>query len=152
MIVPQHPQHRRRSLGRRPPSVMVAGTSARSGKTWLSTAICRHLHRRGMKVAPFQALSFSTEAVRCGSGGSIALEQARQAEACGLPPSVDMNPLRCVAAPGGGYDVLLGGKPWRKIEGSNFSPILEGIDEQIGAAYERLSAQSHLPLQPVRQG
>ena len=76
----------RRSLGKQPPSVMVAGTSARSGKTWISTAICRSLHRRGMKVLPFQALSFTSEAVRCGSGGSITLEQARQAEACGLAP------------------------------------------------------------------
>lgn len=134
----------RRSLGRRPPSVMIAGTSARSGKTWISTAICRHLHRRGMKVVPFQALSFSTEAVRCGSGGSVALEQARQAEACGLPPSVDMNPLRCVPAPGGGYDILAGGKPWRKIEGTDFSPILEAMSEQLASAYERLSAQADL--------
>jgi adenosylcobyric acid synthase len=123
---------------------MVAGTSARSGKTWISTAICRSLHRRGMKVAPFQALSFSTEAVRCASGGSIALEQARQAEACGVTAVTDMNPLRCLAAPGGGYDVLLGGKPWRKIEGTDLSPILEGMIEQITAAYEKLSAQADL--------
>lgn len=123
---------------------MVAGTSARSGKTWISTAICRSLHRRGMKVVPFQALSFSAEAARCASGGSIALEQARQAEACGVAPATDMNPLRCVAAPGGGYDVLLGGKPWRKIEGADFVPILQGMGEQIAAAYERLSAQADL--------
>lgn len=131
----------RRSLGRRAPSVMVAGASARSGKTWISTAICRSLHRRGMSVIPFQALSFSTQAARCPAGGSIALEQARQAEACGLAPAVGMNPLRCVATPGG-YDVLLDGKPWRKVEGVQFSPILEAMSEQIGAAYERLSKEA----------
>jgi adenosylcobyric acid synthase len=136
----------RRSLGRRPPSVMVAGTSARSGKTWIATAMCRRLHRRGMAVVPFQALSFSTEAARCGSGGSIALEQARQAEACRVAATTDMNPLRCVPAAGGGYDILAGGKPWRKIEGMDFAPILDAMSERIAAAYERLSAQSDLVI------
>lgn len=133
----------RRSLGGRPLSVLVAGTSARCGKSWISTAICRSLHRRGMSVVPFQALSFSTQAARCPAGGSIALEQGRQAEACGLAPAVDMNPLRCVPT-SGGYDVLLGGKPWRSIEGLNFSPLLEAISEEIVAAYERLSKQADL--------
>ena len=134
----------RRSLGRRTPSLMVAGTTARSGKTWISTAICRLLHRRGVKVLPFQALSFSAEAARCAAGGSIALDQARQAEACGVAAATDMNPLRCVPAPGGGYEILAGGKPWRKVEGADFSPILDALDEQVAAAYERLSAEADL--------
>jgi adenosylcobyric acid synthase len=55
-----------------------------------------------------------------------------------------MNPLRCVPVPGGGYDILAGGKPWRKIEGADFSPILDALNEQIAASYERLSAQADL--------
>lgn len=134
----------RRTLGRRTPSLLVAGAGARCGKTWISTAICRSLHRRGMSVLPFQALSFSPEATRCSSGGSIALEQARQAEACGRPPVADMNPLRCTPAPGGGYDVLLGGEPWRKVEGADFSPILESMGDEIAAAYDRLAARADI--------
>lgn len=134
----------RKSFGGQTPSILIAGTSAHSGKSWVATAICRHLKRRGVQVAPFQALSRSVDASSCPDDGSIAVEQARQAEACGLSPATDMNPLRCVPASGGGYDVLAHGELWKRVETLDLSAHFEELSEIITESYQRLAERSEL--------
>lgn len=134
----------RRSLGGGPPSILVAGTTERCGKSWVVTAICRHLKRRGVRAAPFQAASFAAEGASCPGGGSIAAEQARQAEACGVAPTTDMNPYRCVAAPGGGHEIFAHGLSWKKVASLNDSSLIEEMTAGIKASYERLADEADI--------
>jgi adenosylcobyric acid synthase len=134
----------RKSLGGQTPSVLIDETTPQSGKSWVATAICRHLKRRGVRVAPFQALSRSVEVSSCPDGGSIAVEQARQAEACGLPPATDMNPLRCVPASGGGFDVLAHGELLTHIDTLDLSTHFEELSEIVMESYQRLAERLEL--------
>ena len=72
--------------------VMVLGTTSGAGKSWLSTALCRHYARQGLKVAPFKAQNMSNNARVVGEG-EIGSAQFFQALAAGSEPDARMNPL-----------------------------------------------------------
>lgn len=82
-----------RPRGRGPNALLVAGTTSDAGKSVLAAGICRWLHRRGVRVAPFKAQNMSNNSVVCADGGEIGRAQALQAQACGLAPSVRFNPV-----------------------------------------------------------
>lgn len=72
--------------------VMVLGTTSGAGKSWLTTALCRHYARQGLKVAPFKAQNMSNNA-RVVEGGEIGSAQYFQSLAARAEPEVRMNPL-----------------------------------------------------------
>ena len=72
--------------------VMVLGTTSGAGKSWLTTALCRHYARQGLRVAPFKAQNMSNNA-RVVAGGEIGSAQYFQALAARALPEVRMNPL-----------------------------------------------------------
>ena len=74
-------------------SMLVGGTASHVGKSFVATAICRTLRRRGVSVAPFKAQNMSLNSYPCRDGGEIGRAQVVQAEACGLDPVSDMNPV-----------------------------------------------------------
>src|SRR5260370_39681592 len=73
-------------------SLMVMGTASDAGKSVVVTALCRAFLRAGIRVAPFKAQNMSNNAAVC-AGGEIGRAQAAPAEACGLEPPPDMNPV-----------------------------------------------------------
>jgi len=71
---------------------MVQGTSSWAGKSLITTALCRHFSRRGLRVAPFKAQNMSNNA-RVVAGGEIGTAQYLQAIAARATPDVRMNPV-----------------------------------------------------------
>jgi adenosylcobyric acid synthase len=72
---------------------MVQGTTSSAGKSLLVTALCRILHRQGVRVAPFKSQNMALNACVTPDGHEIGRAQAVQAEAAGIAPSADMNPI-----------------------------------------------------------
>ena len=83
------------------PCIMVLGTSSGAGKSWITTALCRHYANQGLRVAPFKAQNMSNNArvvaaapgPSASSGGEIGSAQYFQALAARAEPDVRMNPL-----------------------------------------------------------
>ena len=91
-------------------SLMVMGTASDVGKSVIATGLCRAFARRGVSVAPFKSQNMSNNAAVCAGGGEIGRAQAVQAMACGLEPSVEMNPVLLKPESGFGCQVVIGGR------------------------------------------
>jgi adenosylcobyric acid synthase len=110
---------------------MVQGTSSWAGKSLLTTALCRHFSRRGVRVAPFKAQNMSNNA-RVVAGGEIGTAQYLQALAAGVEPEVRMNPVlvkpeadtRSQVVVHGVADPELSARPWRERAGALW-PLVE---------------------------
>jgi len=74
-------------------TLMIQGTTSDAGKTTLVAALCRILKKRGLAVVPFKPQNMALNSAVTVDGGEIGRAQALQAQAAGLQPHTDMNPI-----------------------------------------------------------
>src|SRR5690606_39755749 len=74
-------------------AIMFQGTGSDVGKSVLVAGLCRAARLRGLEVRPFKPQNMSNNAAVADDGGEIGRAQWLQALACGVPPSVHMNPV-----------------------------------------------------------
>ena len=108
-------------------AISVLGTSSNSGKSWFATALCALLRRKGLRVAPFKAQNMSNNSFVTLDGGEIGRAQAAQAEACGLQPTVEMNPI--LLKPSGclGSQLVLLGRATEHVESAEYYGLIENL-------------------------
>jgi adenosylcobyric acid synthase len=92
-------------------ALSILGCGSGAGKSWITIALGAWLHAQGVRVAPFKAQNMSNNAWVTLDGGEIGRAQAMQAEACGLIPTVQMNPILLKPTGSQGSQVIVLGRP-----------------------------------------
>lgn len=119
-------------------ALMIQGTASHVGKSVLVTALCRILHRQGVRVAPFKALNMSNNAWVTDEGGEMAVIQAAQAKACGISPTVEMNPILLKPTTDRTSQVIVCGRPRAEVTASEFPRLREELSEAIQDSFKSL--------------
>jgi adenosylcobyric acid synthase len=119
--------------------LFVGGTSSNAGKSWMATAICAWLRRRGVAVAPFKAQNMSNHSYPCRAGGEIGRAQVAQAEACGLEPEPAMNPILLKPNGNGSSQVVVNGHVWKTLRAREYYEHVDELRTHVIAAYEDLA-------------
>ncbi|MGN1375323.1 MAG: cobyric acid synthase [Prevotella sp.] len=91
--------------------IMFAGTGSDVGKSVIATAFCRIFKQDGYSPAPFKAQNMALNSYATPDGLEIGRAQAVQAEAAGVAPHTDMNPLLLKPQTDKTCQVVLNGKP-----------------------------------------
>jgi adenosylcobyric acid synthase len=117
---------------------MIQGTASAVGKSVIATAVCRLFARAGYRVAPFKSQNMALNSSVTVDGGEIGRAQAAQAEAAGVEPAVDMNPILLKPESDARSQVVVLGRPLASAtfrEYARMKPWLLGL---VRESLERL--------------
>lgn len=121
-------------------TLMVQGTTSDAGKSVLVTGLCRVLARRAIKVAPFKPQNMALNSAVTADGGEIGRAQAVQAQACGLPPHTDFNPVLLKPNTDIGAQVIIHGKAVSDMDAVDYHHYKTTAMGAVLESHQRLCA------------
>src|SRR5690606_10732943 len=120
-------------------TLMVQGTTSDAGKSTLVTALCRWLARQGVAVAPFKPQNMALNSAVTADGGEIGRAQAVQAQAAGLPPHTDMNPVLLKPNSDTGAQVIIHGRAVTQMDAAAYHDYKRVAMQAVLESHRRLS-------------
>jgi adenosylcobyric acid synthase len=119
-------------------SLMVQGTASSVGKSVLVAALCRIFRQQGVRVAPFKAQNMSLNSFVTPDGKEIGRAQAVQAEAAGIAPAVEMNPILLKPEGDGRSQIVMLGKPAGSVKFGDGEDRLPELRNVVAQSLKRL--------------
>ncbi len=125
-------------------ALMIQGTGSGAGKSVIAAGLCRIFRDMGIKVAPFKAQNMALNSFITKEGGEIGRAQAFQAEAAGIEPCNDINPVLLKVASNAGCQVIMNGKVYATMKADEYYAMKDKAWKIATEAYDRLAAEYDL--------
>jgi adenosylcobyric acid synthase len=125
---------------------MVCGTGSDVGKSHLVTGLCRVLHRRGVRVAPFKAQNMALNSWVTPAGHEIGRAQGVQALAAGAQPEVAMNPILLKPTGERTSQVVVMGRPAGHLDAAAYHAAKPRLVATVTAALDDLRSRFDVVL------
>ncbi len=122
-------------------TLMIQGTTSDAGKSTVVAGLCRVLKHRGVSVAPFKPQNMALNSAVTADGGEIGRAQAVQAQAAGLAPHTDMNPVLLKPNSDTGAQVIIHGRAIGNMEATAYHDYKRVAREAVLSSHARLARQ-----------
>ena len=120
-------------------AIMVQGTTSNAGKSFLAAALCRIFHQDGYSVAPFKSQNMALNSFITADGLEMGRAQVMQAEAAGIAPTVEMNPILLKPTNDVGSQVIVNGRVCGVMAARDYFAYKKQLVPDIMQAYRKLS-------------
>ncbi|MDA0220155.1 MAG: cobyric acid synthase [Proteobacteria bacterium] len=127
-------------------AVMFQGTGSDVGKSLVVAGLARAFTRRGLAVRPFKPQNMSNNAGVTADGGEIGRAQMLQARACGVAPSVHMNPVLLKPQSEKGAQVVVQGRVAGNAQARDYHAMKPTLLAAVRDSFARLERQADLVL------
>jgi adenosylcobyric acid synthase len=127
-------------------ALMFQGTGSDVGKSLIVASLCRAFVRRGLSVRPFKPQNMSNNAAVTADGGEIGRAQALQARACGVPPSIHMNPVLLKPQSEIGAQVVVQGRVIGNARAREYQALKPKLMAAVLDSYARIRANVDVVL------
>lgn len=125
-------------------SIMIQGTASSVGKSLITAGLCRLFKQDGYRTAPFKSQNMALNSYITKDGGEMGRAQVVQAEAAGLEPHVDMNPVLLKPTTDKKAQVIVKGKVFGNLSAMEYHTFKPELKRLVMESYERLASQNDI--------
>ena len=120
-------------------AIMIQGTMSNVGKSVVAAGLCRIFHQDGYKTAPFKSQNMALNSFITKEGLEMGRAQVMQAEAAGIEPSVEMNPILLKPTNDIGSQVIVNGEVLGTMNARDYFKMKKSLLPDVKKAYDHLA-------------
>ena len=119
-------------------TIMIQGTMSNAGKSLICAGLCRIFRQDGYKVAPFKSQNMALNSFITENGLEMGRAQVVQAEAAGIAPQVEMNPILLKPTNDTGSQVIVNGEVLQNMSAREYFAYKKQLVPEIMRAFHKL--------------
>jgi len=127
-------------------TLMIQGTGSSVGKSILVAALCRIMFQDGYSVAPYKSQNMALNSFVTKEGHEMGRAQVVQAEAAGIEPHVDMNPVLIKPEADAKSQIVVMGKLFKTLHARDYYDYTPDLFPLCEQALDRLRQQYDVVL------
>ena len=125
-------------------NLMIVGTSSGAGKSLFVTALCRIFYKDKYKVSPFKSQNMALNSYITKDGKEMGRAQVVQAEASGLEPDVNMNPILLKPSTMNKIQIIVCGKSIGNMSGVEYNQYKKNLIPILKETYFKIENENDI--------